>query len=131
MGPTERIAASRAPDGAANRVRRLALATMTTARGREILKQESPAPARSPATAQHVLLQHAQSTSPVHLTDTARRNGTAMNHPHTEHQPQRVEELVSWTGPERLRFLWYRLRLTVSEMNYSVRRKTELQMRLA
>jgi hypothetical protein len=53
-----------------------------------------------------------------------------MNRPHTtEHQAQRVEELVSWTGRERLRFLWYRLRLTVSEMNYAVRRTTELQMR--
>jgi hypothetical protein len=84
------------------------------------------------AAAQHVLLQHARSASPVHLTDATRQNGTAMNHPHTtEHQPQRVEELVSWTGPERLRFLWYRLRLTLSEMNYAVRRKTELQMRLA
>jgi hypothetical protein len=29
------------------------------------------------------------------------------------------------------RFLWYRLRLTVSEMNYAVRRMTELQMCLA
>ena len=43
---------------------------------------------------------------------------------------QRPEELVSWTGGERLRFLWYRLRLTVNEMNYAVRRMTELQTRL-
>jgi hypothetical protein len=43
---------------------------------------------------------------------------------------QRAEELVSWTDRERLRFLWYRLRLTVSEMNLAVRRMTELQMRL-
>jgi hypothetical protein len=42
----------------------------------------------------------------------------------------RVEELVSWTGRERLRFLWYRLRLTVSEMNNAVQRMTQLQMRL-
>jgi hypothetical protein len=54
-----------------------------------------------------------------------------MNHPDTtEHQGQRAEELVSWTGRERLRFLWYRLRLTVSEMNYATRRMVELQMRL-
>jgi len=54
-----------------------------------------------------------------------------MNHPNLiEHQAKRVEELVSWTGRERLRILWYRLRLTVSEMNYAVRRMTELQMRL-
>jgi hypothetical protein len=48
----------------------------------------------------------------------------------TEHQVQRADELVSWTFRERLRFLWYRLRLTVQEMNYAVRRVTELQMRL-
>jgi hypothetical protein len=54
-----------------------------------------------------------------------------MNHPHsTEQQAQRAEELVSWTGRERLRFLWYRLRLTISEMNYASRRLFELQARL-
>jgi hypothetical protein len=35
-----------------------------------------------------------------------------------------------WTARERLRFLWYRLRLTVAEMNYATRRLVELQMRL-
>ena len=54
-----------------------------------------------------------------------------MNNPDPiEHQAQRVDELVSWTGRERSRILWYRLRLTVSEMNYAARRMTELQMRL-
>jgi hypothetical protein len=54
-----------------------------------------------------------------------------MNHPDsTEHRVQRAEDLVSWTGRERLRFLWYRLRLTISEMNYASRRMVELQMRL-
>jgi len=54
-----------------------------------------------------------------------------MNHPDsTEHQVQRAEELVSWTGHERLRFLWYRLRLTISEMNYASRRMVEVQMQL-
>ena len=54
-----------------------------------------------------------------------------MNHPDTaDHQVQRAEELVSWTGRERLRFLWYRLRLTLREMNHAVRRMTELRMRL-
>jgi hypothetical protein len=54
-----------------------------------------------------------------------------MNQPHTtEQQAQRAEELVSWTCRERLRFLWYRLRLTISEMNYATRRLVELQMRL-
>src|SRR5262249_2420715 len=38
------------------------------------------------------------------------RNGPAMNHPHSTEQPaQHAEELVSWTGRERLRLLWYRL----------------------
>ena len=54
-----------------------------------------------------------------------------MNHPHaTEDQAQRPEELVSWTSRERLRFVWYRLRLTVREMNYATRRLVELQTRL-
>ena len=46
----------------------------------------------------------------------------------TGHPVQRPEELVSWTGRERLRFLWYRLRLTISEMNYASSRMVELQM---
>ena len=43
---------------------------------------------------------------------------------------RQLEQSVCWTGPERLRCLWYRLRLTVQEMNYATRRMTELQMRL-
>ena len=51
-----------------------------------------------------------------------------MRHPNvTEHQVQNAEELVQWTGPERLRFLWYRIRLTIGEMNYATRRLVELQ----
>jgi hypothetical protein len=54
-----------------------------------------------------------------------------MNQPSTtKHQARDAEELVLWTCRERLRFVWYRLRLTVAEMNYAVRRMTELQMRL-
>ena len=30
-------------------------------------------------------------------------------------QKRQLERSVSWTGPERLRCLWYRLRLTVRE----------------
>ena len=30
---------------------------------------------------------------------------------------RQLEKMVSWTGRERLRFRWYRLRLTVREMN--------------
>ena len=53
-----------------------------------------------------------------------------MNHTATtKHQARHAEELVSWTCRERLRFLWYRLRLTVNEMNYAARRMTELRMR--
>lgn len=43
---------------------------------------------------------------------------------------RQLEKSVSWTGRERLRFLWYRLRLTVHEMNYATRRLVELQTRL-
>jgi hypothetical protein len=35
---------------------------------------------------------------------------------------RQLEKSVSWSGPERLRCLWYRLRLTVAEMNYASRR---------
>ena len=38
-----------------------------------------------------------------------------------------LDEMVSWTGRERLRCLWYRLRLTVAEMNYATRRVVEVQ----
>lgn len=51
-----------------------------------------------------------------------------MTHYHTtEHDVQHAEELVQWTRHERLRFLWYRLRLTISEMNHATQRLFELQ----
>jgi hypothetical protein len=40
---------------------------------------------------------------------------------------RQLEKSVSWSGRERLRCLWYRLRLTVAEMNYATRRVVELQ----
>jgi hypothetical protein len=40
---------------------------------------------------------------------------------------RQLKKAVSWTGRERLRFLWYRLRLTTAEMNYANRRMLELQ----
>jgi hypothetical protein len=40
---------------------------------------------------------------------------------------RQLEKLVSWSGRERLRCLWYRLRLTVTEMNDATRRTVELQ----
>jgi hypothetical protein len=40
---------------------------------------------------------------------------------------RQLEKTVAWTGHERLRCLWYRLRLTVAEMNYATRRVVEIQ----
>ena len=40
---------------------------------------------------------------------------------------RQLEKTVTWTGPERLRCLWYRLRLTVADMNYATRRVVEIQ----
>jgi hypothetical protein len=40
---------------------------------------------------------------------------------------RQLEKSVSWSGRERLRLLWYRLRLTVAEMNYASCRMVELQ----
>jgi hypothetical protein len=40
---------------------------------------------------------------------------------------RQLEKSVSWSGRERFRYLWYRLRLTVAEMNYATRRVVELQ----
>jgi hypothetical protein len=40
---------------------------------------------------------------------------------------RQLEKSVSWSGRERLRYLWYRLRLTIAEMNYATRRTVELQ----
>jgi hypothetical protein len=42
-------------------------------------------------------------------------------------QKRQLEKSVSWTGRERLRCLWYRLRLTVAEMNDATRRVVEVQ----
>ena len=59
-------------------------------------------------------------------TDAAAMTGPApgpADHIHRRH----LEKTVSWTGRERLRCLWYRLRLTVAEMNYATRRTVEVQ----
>jgi hypothetical protein len=40
---------------------------------------------------------------------------------------RQLEKTVSWTRGERVRCLWYRLRLTVREMNYATRRTVEVQ----
>jgi len=41
---------------------------------------------------------------------------------------RQLEKAVSWSGRERLRCLWYRLRLTVAEMNYATRRIADPRM---
>lgn len=45
-------------------------------------------------------------------------------------QMRHLEKTGGWTHRERLRLVWYRLRLTVQEMNYATRRLVELQTRL-
>jgi len=45
-------------------------------------------------------------------------------------QKRQLENSVSWTGRERLRLAWYRLRLEAQDINYASRRQVELQMRL-
>jgi hypothetical protein len=42
-------------------------------------------------------------------------------------QRRQLEKTVTWTGRERLRCLWFRLRLTLAEMNYATRRVVEVQ----
>ena len=41
---------------------------------------------------------------------------------------RQLEKSVSWSGRERLRCLWYRLRLELADMNYASRRLVELQV---
>jgi hypothetical protein len=54
-----------------------------------------------------------------------------MKHSHVTGLQRRAEELVSWTFGERIRFLWYRLCLTVQEMAYANGRVMEWGMGLA
>jgi hypothetical protein len=56
--------------------------------------------------------------------DMGARAGSA---PGSAARRRQLEKTVSWSGRERLRCLWYRLRLTVAEMNYATRRTVELQ----
>jgi hypothetical protein len=41
---------------------------------------------------------------------------------------RQLERSVSWSGRERLRCLWYQLRLEIADMNYASRRLVELQI---
>jgi hypothetical protein len=43
---------------------------------------------------------------------------------------RQLEKSVSWTVRERLRCLWYRLRLAHSDINYAFQRMNELNRRL-
>jgi len=70
--------------------------------------QHSPNPARRPETGAPAMTGPAPGSA-----DLIRR--------------RHLEKMVAWTGPERLRCLWYRLRLTVAEMNYATRRTVEIQ----
>ena len=53
-----------------------------------------------------------------------------MNHSQATEQQRRAEELISWTCGERIRFLWYRLCLTVRETVYAAGQMIEFQMGL-
>jgi hypothetical protein len=56
---------------------------------------------------------------------------TAAPHGRVEYLAKRqLERAVTWTGRERLRIVWYRLRFAVQEMNYASKRMIELQMQL-
>jgi hypothetical protein len=73
--------------------------------------------------------QHSQNRQdPAHQPETgaAAAPGPAPGSADLTHR-RHLEKTVSWTGRERLRGLWYRLRLTVAEMNYATRRTVEIQ----
>jgi hypothetical protein len=53
---------------------------------------------------------------------------TAGSAPGSAARRRQLEKTVSWSGRERLRCLWYRLRLTVAEMNYATRRLADPRM---
>jgi hypothetical protein len=57
--------------------------------------------------------------------DMGARAGSA---PGSAARRRQLEKTVSWSGRERLRCLWYRLRLTVAEMNYATRRLADPRM---
>jgi hypothetical protein len=67
-----------------------------------------------------------QPPGPLPAPDTAATTSSAPSSADVVHKRQ-LEKSVSWSGRERLRCLWYRLRLTVAEMNYATRLMVELQ----
>jgi hypothetical protein len=71
---------------------------------------------------------------PAGLPPAPAGTGAATSHvpgPADHVQLRRLEKTGGWTRRERLRILWYRLRLTVQEMNYASRRMVEVQTRVA
>jgi hypothetical protein len=58
------------------------------------------------------------------------RNGTVMNHSRATGQQRRAEELVCWTCGERIRFLWYRLCLTLQALACAAGQMAEFPMGL-
>jgi hypothetical protein len=60
------------------------------------------------------------------LTDLTVGAAPALNRSET----RRLERMVAWTPGERLRCLWYRLRLEISDDRYAARRVVELRLRL-
>src|SRR5215469_10246130 len=64
-------------------------------------------------------------------SDRPVRNGTAMTyHKAMTDRTRPVKGLVSWSVQERLRLLWYWLRLEFSDYNYAFRRSIELRLDL-
>jgi len=71
---------------------------------------------------------HTARNGPAHRPEPGAAAGTGPASGPASLVPRRqLEKAVSWSGRERLRCLWYRLRLTVAEMNHATRRMTELQ----
>jgi hypothetical protein len=70
-----------------------------------------------------------RSASPADETATMTATSAPAGNVDSQHAvgSRDLEKSISLTGAERLRCLWYRLRLTVQEMNYASRRMVELQ----
>jgi hypothetical protein len=65
-------------------------------------------------------------TGRTELTDLTVDAAPALNRA----EPSRLERTVAWTLGERLRCLWYRLRIEISDYHYVARRVVELRLRL-
>jgi hypothetical protein len=64
------------------------------------------------------------------LQRNQRRQRGNSDHSVAEYHPRRVARMVSLTGRERLRALWYLLRFEISDYHYASRRMIELQLGL-